>query len=300
MNRETRTLVVRGQRFALGPRTWLMGVVNVTPDSFSDGGTYFDAERAVARGLELAFEGADIVDIGGESTRPGAEPVPEEEELERVVPVIRSLRKKTPVFISVDTTKSGVARAALDAGADIVNDTSALRFDPAMPGVVARAGAAVVLMHMKGTPSTMQNAPRYDDLLGEIGGFLAERIRAAEAAGIARERVIVDPGVGFGKTFEHNLELLRRQDAFHALGRPLLLGFSRKAFLGTILDRPPAERLEGTIAAAVLSVERGAHILRVHDVGPVARAVRTTEAILAGGAEGTDINAGNGGAGHVR
>ncbi len=295
MNREARTLVIRGQRFALGPRTWLMGVVNVTPDSFSDGGTYFDAARAVDRGLELAFEGADIVDIGGESTRPGAEPVPEDEELARVIPVIRALRTKTAVFISVDTTKSDVARAALDAGADIVNDTSALRFDPAMPGVVARSGAAVVLMHMKGSPATMQNAPCYDDLMGEVGGFLAERVRAAEAAGIARDRVIVDPGIGFGKAFEHNLELLRRQDAFHSLGRPLLLGFSRKAFLGAILDRPPAERLEGTIAAAVLSVERGAHILRVHDVGPVARAVRTTEAILAGGTGGAGVDAGDGG-----
>ncbi len=280
MSREARSLDIRGRRFLLGPRTWLMGVVNVTPDSFSDGGLYFDAGKAVARGLELAAEGADILDVGGESTRPGSLPVPEDEEMRRVVPVIGALRKRTEALLSVDTTKASVARAALDAGADIVNDTSAFRFDPAMAGEVARSGAAAVLMHMKGTPLTMQDAPRYDDLLGEVGGFLGDRLRLAEAAGIPRERVIVDPGIGFGKTFEDNLVLIRRQEVFHALGRPLLMGFSRKAFLGRILGCPPDRRLEGTIAAAVLSVERGAHILRVHDVGPVARAVRAAEAML--------------------
>ena len=293
MERETRFLDIRGRRFLLGPRTWLMGVVNVTPDSFSDGGRYFDPGKAVARGFELAAEGADILDVGGESTRPGSLPVPEAEELRRVVPVIEALRKRTAVLLSVDTTKAAVARAALDAGADIVNDTSAFRFDPAMAGEVARSGAGVILMHMKGTPLTMQDSPRYEDLLGEVGAFLGDRLKLAEAAGIPRERVIVDPGIGFGKTFEDNLVILRRQEVFHALGRPLLLGFSRKAFLGRILDVPPDERLEGTIAAAVLSVERGAHILRVHDVGPVAKAVRSAEAILglgvdAGAAAGTD------------
>jgi dihydropteroate synthase len=280
MNRETRTLEIRGRRFDLGPRVWLMGVLNVTPDSFSDGGLYIDPGRAVDRGLALVAEGADVVDVGGESTRPGSLPVPEAEELRRVVPVVEALRKQTPALISVDTTKAAVARAALDAGADIVNDQSALRFDPAMAGVVVRSGAAVVLMHMKGTPLTMQDAPAYDDIMGEIAAFLDDRIRVAGAAGIPPGRVIVDPGIGFGKSFENNLELLRRQAVFHALGRPLLMGFSRKAFLGRILDRPAPERLEGTIAAAVLSVERGAHILRVHDVGPVARAVRAAEAIL--------------------
>jgi dihydropteroate synthase len=291
MNRETRALDIRGRRFLLGPRTWLMGVVNVTPDSFSDGGLTFDAGKAVARGLALAAEGADVLDVGGESTRPGSLPVPEAEELRRVVPVIEGLRKRTEVLLSVDTTKAGVARAALDAGADIVNDTSAFRFDPAMPGEIARSGAAVVLMHMKGTPLTMQDAPRYEDLLGEISGFLGDRLKLAEASGVPRERVIIDPGIGFGKTFEDNLVLIRRQEAFHALGRPLLMGFSRKAFLGRILGAPPGQRLEGTIAAAVLSVERGAHILRVHDVGPVARAVRAAEALLgfgAGPAAGAD------------
>jgi dihydropteroate synthase len=296
MNRETRTLEIRGRRFDLGPRAWLMGVINVTPDSFSDGGLYADPGRAVDRGLALVAEGADVVDVGGESTRPGSLPVPEAEELRRVVPVVQALRRQTPALLSVDTTKAAVARAALDAGADIVNDTSALRFDPAMAGVVARSGAAVVLMHMKGTPLTMQDAPAYEDITGEIAAFLGDRIRVAEAAGIPRGRVIVDPGIGFGKSFEHNLELLRRQAVFHALGRPLLVGFSRKAFLGRILDRPPDERLEGTIAAAVLSVERGAHILRVHDVGPVARAVRAAEAILfapTGGASADEGRAGD-------
>jgi dihydropteroate synthase len=298
MNRETRTLEIRGRRFDLGPRAWLMGVLNVTPDSFSDGGLYADPGRAVDRGLALVAEGADVVDVGGESTRPGSLPVPEAEELRRVVPVVEALRRQTPALLSVDTTKAAVARAALDAGADIVNDTSALRFDPAMAGVVARSGAAVVLMHMKGTPLTMQDAPAYDDVTGEIAAFLDDRIRVAEAAGIPRGRVIVDPGIGFGKSFENNLELLRRQAVFHALGRPLLLGFSRKAFLGRILDRPPDERLEGTIAAAVLSVERGAHILRVHDVGPVARAVRAAEAILFAPANGAAADEGR--AGDVR
>jgi dihydropteroate synthase len=301
MRRETRALEIRGRRFALGPRTWLMGVINVTPDSFSDGGTYFDTAKAVDRGLELVSQGADIIDVGGESTRPGSRPVPEAEEIGRVVPVIGALRRKTQELLSVDTTKAAVARAALDAGADIVNDTSAFRFDPAMPGVVARSGAGVVLMHMQGTPLTMQQSPRYDDLIGEICDFLAERIRVAEAAGVPGERIIVDPGIGFGKSFDHNLEILRRQELFHGLGRPLLLGFSRKAFLGKILGLPPDERLEGTIAAAVLSVERGAHILRVHDVGPVARAVRSAEAILAAGEDNTAAAAdADGKAGHVR
>lgn len=295
MRRETRSLDLKGRRFTLGPRTWLMGVVNVTPDSFSDGGLFFDTDKAVARGLELAFEGADIIDVGGESTRPGSRPVPEEVEMDRVLPVIRGLRRWTEALISIDTAKAAVAEAALGAGADIVNDTSALRADPAMAAVVARSGAGLVLMHMQGTPRTMQEAPRYDDLLGEIGAFLAERMRAAVDAGIPAERLIVDPGIGFGKTCEHNLELLRRQEAFQALGRPLLVGVSRKAFLGVILDLPPMRRLEGTIAAAVLAAERGAHILRVHDIGPVARAVRTAEAILGDGGGDGAADGGRGG-----
>jgi dihydropteroate synthase len=279
-----------------------MGILNVTPDSFSDGGAFLDPERAVEHGLQLACEGADILDVGGESTRPGSLPVPEEEELRRVLPVVRQLRDKTGVLVSVDTTKSAVARAALDAGADLVNDTSGLRSDPEMAAVIARSGAAVILMHMKGTPRTMQESPWYGDLLGEVRSFLAARIRAAEAAGIPAERIIVDPGIGFGKTAEHSLTLLNRLDAFEELGRPLCVGFSRKAFIGRVLGLPPAERLEGTIAAAVLSVSRGAHILRVHDVGPVAKAVRMAEAILAapaaapaGAGEPTEAKAGHAG-----
>jgi dihydropteroate synthase len=286
MEREARPLEIRGRRFALGPRAWLMGVLNVTPDSFSDGGAYLDPGRAVERGLELAAEGAEIIDIGGESTRPGSSPVPEAEELDRVLPVVRALRPRTPALLSVDTTKAAVARAVLDAGADVVNDTSALRADPAMAGVVAGTGAGLVLMHMRGTPLTMQDSPHYDDLMGEIMGFLEDRLRAAGAAGIPPERVIIDPGIGFGKTAEHNLEILRGLAAFGRLGRPLLVGVSRKAFLGRITGQPPAARLEATIAAAVLSVERGADILRVHDVGPVARAVRTAEAVLGAGKDG--------------
>ncbi len=280
MTRETRALEIRGRRFTLGPRAWLMGVLNVTPDSFSDGGDFLDPLQAVEHGLALESEGADIVDIGGESTRPGSRPVPEAEESTRVLPVVAGLRRQSRVLISIDTTKAAVARAALDAGADIVNDESALRADPAMAGVVADARAGLVLMHMQGTPLTMQDSPHYDDLMGEILGFLGERVRAAAAAGIPAERTIVDPGIGFGKTFEHNLEVLRGQGTFRRLGRPLLVGVSRKAFLGRITGRPPAERLEATIAASVLSVERGADILRVHDVGAIARAVRTAEAIL--------------------
>ena len=287
MSRETRRLDIGGRRLELGDRAWLMGIVNVTPDSFADGGRYADPARAVAHGLALVAEGADIVDVGGESTRPGSRPVPEAEETARVVPVVAGLRRESRALISVDTTKAAVARAALDAGADIVNDISAFRFDPAMAGVVARSGAAAVLMHMKGTPATMQDDPRYDDLVGEIAAFLDDRLRVAEAAGVPRERLVVDPGIGFGKTVAHNLEILRRAADFQALGRPLLLGFSRKAFLGRVLGGlPPEERLEATIAAAVLAVERGAHILRVHDVGPVARAVRAAEAVLDAGPSG--------------
>jgi dihydropteroate synthase len=281
VKREARTLDVRGRRFTLGPATWLMGIVNVTPDSFSDGGAFLDEDRAVEHALSLACEGADVLDIGGESTRPGSLPVTEEEEIRRVLPVIQRLRPKTGVLLSVDTTKSAVARAALEAGADIVNDTSGLRADPAMAPLIARSEAAVVLMHMKGVPRTMQDAPRYDDLFGEIKDFLRHRIREAQTAGIAPERIIVDPGIGFGKTVEHNLALLKGLDAFQDLGRPVCVGFSRKAFIGRVLGLPPGERLEGTIAAAVISVSRGAQILRVHDVGAVAKAVRMAEAILA-------------------
>jgi dihydropteroate synthase len=291
MEREARILVVRGRRFSLDLKTWLMGIINVTPDSFSDGGAFFDTDRAVARGLELACEGADILDIGGESTRPGSLPVPAEEELRRVLPVVRALRKKTGVLLSVDTTKASVARAVLDEGADIINDVSGLRFDPAMAPVIAPSGAGVILMHMKGTPRTMQESPHYADLLGEVGSFLRERVREAGEAGIAAERTVIDPGIGFGKTGAHNLTLLNRLAELEAVGRPLCVGLSRKAFIGRILGLPPEERLEGTIAAAVLAVSHGARILRVHDVGAVAKAVRVAEAVM--GADGGPTDPGS-------
>lgn len=280
MNRGTTVLEVRGRRMPLGARTLLMGILNVTPDSFSDGGLYFDGDRAVEHGLALIAEGADIIDVGGESSRPGSMPVPEDEELRRVVPVIRGLRERTGVLISIDTVKASVARAAVEAGADIVNDISSFSADPLMAGTIASSGASVVLMHMKGIPKNMQEKPSYEDVTGEVYSFLAGKLEEAEKAGIPAERVIVDPGIGFGKTVEHNLILMRDQDVFLGLGRPLLMGFSRKAFIGRVLGVPAEERLEGTIAAAVLSVVRGAHMLRVHDVGAVSRAVRLAEAVL--------------------
>jgi len=258
-----------------------MGVVNVTPDSFYGGSRTPDPERAVARGMELAGQGADILDIGGESSRPGSDPVSAAEERRRVVPVISGLRRQGDVFLSVDTTKREVAQAAVEAGADIINDISALRFDAGLLEWVASSGAAVVLMHMRGTPKTMQAAPRYDDVLAEVRSFLAERTAAAAAAGLGADRTILDPGIGFGKRPEDNLTLLNRLTDLAELGRPIMVGPSRKSFLGAILDLPAEERLEGTLAAAVLAVARGAHILRVHDVEAVRRAVRTAEAVLA-------------------
>jgi dihydropteroate synthase len=268
----------------LGGRTAIMGIVNVTPDSFSDGGAFFDPAAAIDHGLRLAGEGADILDVGGESTRPGADPVPEQEEVRRVVPVVRELAARSGVPVSIDTTKAAVAEAALAAGATIVNDVSALRLDPRLGGVVARSGAALVIMHMQGTPRTMQQAPHYDDLLGEVIAELAAGIRRAAAAGVDPGQVLVDPGIGFGKSLEHNLELLGRLGELESLGRPILVGPSRKAFIGRLLDLPAAERIEGTIAACCSAADRGAHVVRVHDVGPVRRALRVTDAILRGAA----------------
>ncbi len=260
-----------------------MGILNVTPDSFSDGGRYLDARAAVARGLEMAAEGADIIDVGGESTRPGALPVAPDEEMARVVPVVREIRKESAALISVDTSKAAVARAAMDAGADIINDVSALRFDPDMAGVAADSGAAVVLMHMKGTPETMQVEPRYEDLFAEVRGFLEARADAARSAGVRRDRIIVDPGIGFGKTFAHNIALIEGLGFLDDLGFPVLAGVSRKSFIGKALGAGPGERLEGSLAAGVLCIERGTHILRVHDVRATRRAADMTDAVLAGG-----------------
>jgi dihydropteroate synthase len=261
----------------------LMGIVNVTPDSFSDGGLFLDPERAIEHGRELAAGGADILDVGGESTRPGAEPVSPEEELRRVEPVIAALASGTRAgpAVSVDTAKAAVAEVALDAGAEIVNDVTALRADPDLAGLCAERGCTVVLMHMLGTPRTMQDDPRYDDVVDDVKAFLAARIEAAVGAGIAEERIWIDPGIGFGKTVAHNVELLRRVVEVRDLGRPVVIGASRKSFLGRLTGRDVADRIGGTIAANVLALARGADVLRVHDVAELRDAVLTAEAILA-------------------
>jgi dihydropteroate synthase len=267
-------------------RCLVMGVVNVTPDSFSDGGRYLDPGAAVAHGLDLAGEGADLLDVGGESTRPGAIGVDEAVELERVLPVIEALASTAGVPVSVDTRRSAVAAAALAAGATMVNDVSAGRHDPDLLGVVADAKVPLVLMHMLGTPATMQDNPVYDDVVAEVEAFLAERCRAAEAAGVDRDALVVDPGIGFGKRDRDNYDLLDGLARFTRLGHPVLVGTSRKGFIGRALDAPVDRRLEGTAATVVWAVERGARIVRVHDVGPLVRTVRMTEALLGGGSGG--------------
>lgn len=263
-------------------RTLLMGVINVTPDSFYDGGKRLDPDRAVADGLELVEGGADVIDIGGESTRPGANAVSLAEELQRVLPVIRGLRRNVNTPISIDTYKAEVATAALLEGADIVNDISALRFDPQMAPLVAAEKVPIVLMHMQGTPQTMQAEPRYHDVLREVRDFLAARVQFAIEAGVQRENIIIDPGIGFGKTLDHNLTLLRGLRTLASVRQPLLVGASRKTFIGKILGVEPQERLEGSLAAAIAAVFGGAHILRVHDVKETRRAIRVADAIRFG------------------
>jgi dihydropteroate synthase len=259
----------------------LMGVVNVTPDSFSDGGLFLDPGDAVAQGVRLAAEGAGILDVGGESTRPGSDPVPAEEELRRVLPVIEGLRA-TGAQLSIDTSKAAVAAPALDAGASYVNDVTAFRGDPELAGLVADRGVDCCLMHMLGTPRTMQEDPRYDDVVADVKAFLEERLSVAVAAGVAEERVMLDPGIGFGKTVEHNLELLRRLDEIVALGRPVVVGVSRKSFLGRITGREVGERAVASAAANVLALERGASVFRVHDVAETRDALSVAAATLAG------------------
>jgi dihydropteroate synthase len=258
----------------------VMGVVNVTPDSFSDGGLFLEADAAVEHGCRLAAEGAAILDVGGESTRPGARPVPDDEELRRVQPVVERLAAGGHT-ISIDTTKVSVAGAALDAGATIVNDVSAFRFDPGLAGLVAGRGADCCLMHMLGEPRTMQEDPRYDDVVSDVKAFLEERLSFAVAEGVPEERVWLDPGIGFGKTVEHNLELLRRLDEIVGIGRPVVVGTSRKSFLGRLTGgRPEAERLPGTIATNVIALERGATVFRVHDVAEVVDALAVAAATV--------------------
>ncbi|MBS0443600.1 MAG: dihydropteroate synthase [Proteobacteria bacterium] len=254
-------------------RPQVMGIVNVTPDSFSDGGRHDDASRALAHCEKLLAEGADILDIGGESTRPGAAPVPLEEELRRVLPVLEGALK-FGVPLSVDTVKPEVMRRALECGADIVNDINALRLSGAEEAVAAHPGCGVCLMHMRGDPATMQQRPAYDDVVTEVSEFLRERVAALAARGVAAERIVLDPGIGFGKSVEHNLALMRRQRELLALGRPLLLGWSRKSTLGALTGRPVAERLAASVAAALAAVQLGARIVRVHDVAATVDALK--------------------------
>jgi dihydropteroate synthase len=257
----------------------LMGVVNVTPDSFSDGGLFLDRQGAVEQGRELAAAGADIVDVGGESTRPGAEAVPDEIELERTAPVVAALAK-AGIEVSIDTSKVAVAEAALNAGASMVNDVTALRAEPELAALCAARDCELVLMHMQGTPRTMQENPTYDDVVEDIKAFLSERIETAVRAGIAEERIWIDPGIGFGKTVEHNLELVRRLGELHELGRPILVGTSRKSFIGRITSREVGDRLGGTIASNVLALAAGADMLRVHDVAEVAQALTVADVVI--------------------
>jgi dihydropteroate synthase len=258
-----------------------MGVVNVTPDSFSDGGAFLAPERAIAHARRLVADGAELLDIGGESTRPGARAVTGEEELARVAPVLAGL-DGLDAAISIDTSKAAVAEAALDAGAEIVNDVTALRTEPGLAGLCADRGCIAVLMHMQGTPRTMQDDPAYDDVVDDVKAFLTQRIEFAVGEGIAEDRIWVDPGIGFGKTVRHNLELLNRLGELRALGRPIVVGTSRKRFIGTVTGREADDRLGGTIASNVLAARAGADVLRVHDVAEVAQAMRVADSILEG------------------
>jgi dihydropteroate synthase len=267
----TRTL-----RFGRLPR--LMGIVNVTPDSFSDGGRYLDPAAAIEHGLRLEAEGADLLDIGGQSTRPGAEPVGLDEELRRVMPVVAGLAERVGVPLSIDTSQAAVAREALRAGVEAINDVTALTADPAMLPLAAESGCGVCAMHMQGTPQTMQQAPHYDDVVGEVFDYLRERRDALEAAGVPRERIALDPGIGFGKTLEHNLALLRGIGRLHRLGCPLVVGHSRKRFIGGVLGDPEADRTAGTIGMALALARRGVEVLRVHDVAAVRHALLLFEA----------------------
>jgi dihydropteroate synthase len=282
LNAQRHVIKTRHGMMDAGQKTLLMGIINVTPDSFSDGGKRLNSDRAVADSMVLSEAGADIIDIGGESTRPGARLVSVEEELERVLPAIKGFRRATKVPISIDTYKAEVAQAALIEGADIVNDISALRFDPQMAAVVAREKVPIVLMHMQGTPKTMQAEPCYHDVLQEVQNFLTGQVRFAIEAGVERENIIIDPGIGFGKTLDHNLTLLRNLPVLASIGQPLLVGASRKAFIGKILGAEPEERLQGSVAAAIVAAWGGAHIVRVHDVRETREAIRVADAIRFG------------------
>jgi dihydropteroate synthase len=272
---------LEGRRFRLplDQGALIMGVLNVTPDSFYDGGNFLEPERAVAKGLELVFQGADILDIGGESSRPGSDPISAEEELRRILPVIRHLVREIDIPISVDTYKAHVARAALEEGVDIINDISGLQFDPPLAQVAAAFEALIVVMHTSGRPKRMQEEAQYGDLISEIIASLKDSIRRGMEAGIALEKFVVDPGIGFGKTTLDNLRILRELEAFHCLGRPILVGISRKSFIGKVLDIPLEERLEGSLAAVSWAISKGAEIVRTHDVRATRHAIKMLEAI---------------------
>jgi dihydropteroate synthase len=267
-----------GGTLELGRRTAVMGVVNVTPDSFSDGGLHFDPARALAAAARMAEDGADLIDVGGESTRPGAAPVDEAEETRRVVPVIEAIKRELNVRVSVDTMKATVARRAFNAGADMLNDISALS-DPEMLPLLRERRAPAVLMHMRGTPATMQSDTGYDDLVGSVVDFLKERLDRAIAGGLAGDKILVDPGVGFGKAAAGNLSILRQLSALEAVGKPILIGASRKSFIGAVLDLPADDRLEGSLAVAAFASAQGAHVVRAHDVAETVRVVRMIDAI---------------------
>jgi len=273
------TRQVKGRLLEFSDHPLIMGVVNVTPDSFFDGGRFFDAAAAVAHALRLVEEGADLLDIGAESTRPGADVVNEAEECRRAIPVVTAVAKAVTIPVSIDTSKAAVARAALDAGASLVNDVTALRGDSAMADLIAKAGAGIVLMHMQGTPRTMQQAPRYDDVVVEISEFFEERISFATAHGIARRQIILDPGIGFGKLLGHNLTVLAQLNQFLQFDCPLMVGVSQKAFLGKLVNRPVQERQWATAAAVAMAVDRGAGIIRVHDVRAMKDVVQVAAAV---------------------
>jgi dihydropteroate synthase len=266
----------------LDERTHVMGVLNVTPDSFSDGGRYFGSDRAVEHGLQMARDGADIVDVGGESTRPYAKRLTCSEEMDRVIPVIEALKRELSIPISIDTYKSEVAQGCLNAGASIINDISALRFDPHMASVAAQGDVPLILMHMKGTPENMQENPLYRDLISEISEFLKDAIDRCVAAGVREDLILVDPGIGFGKTFDHNLAVIKELSRFKSLGRPILLGTSNKAFIGHILGKGVNERETGSMATVAAGVMNGAHIVRVHNVKKTVETVRVIDAIRRG------------------
>jgi len=280
-HRKQHILKTSKRKITLGDRTLIMGVLNVTPDSFSDGSCYFDCRKAVERGLQMAEEGADIIDIGGESSRPGASPVTARQEIARVVPVVKSLSGNLKIPVSVDTTKSQVAQKALEAGAEIINDISALTGDQKMAAVVRKANAALVLMHMRGKPENMQTGDlAYDNLMDEITGYLKSRCEKALAAGIERERIVIDPGIGFGKTYEDNCKIINRLEELKTLGLPVMIGTSRKAFIGKVTGGNPLERIEGTAATVAFSIMNGCHIVRVHDVASMKKVAAMADAIV--------------------